>query len=170
MNLYSNKLRWKIALLVAAIGVVALSLLISNQIVHKVAQREKDRITHWADAIRKKADLVNLTNNTFDELREKERKKVELWGKATRELARPTMDNSMDYTFLLDIIQENKDIPVVVTNSEGKAINYINLGFDATYFMQKDTAVNYERAKKLVEDSIQKNDFSLGADTSTLRD
>ena len=73
MNLYSNKQKWKIALLVIAILLVGLSLLASNGIVQKVHDREKDRATQWADAIRKKVELVQLTNNTFSQLRDKER-------------------------------------------------------------------------------------------------
>lgn len=156
MNLYSNKQRWKILLLVIAIVMVALSLIISNQIVQQVAKREKDRITHWADAIRKKADLVNLTNNTFDELREKERQKVELWGKATRELGKPSLNNNIDYTFLLDIIQENKDIPVVVTDLNGNPINYINLSITKDYFIQQSNQLTPEEVNKLLKDSIRK--------------
>ncbi len=132
MNLYSNKQKWKIALLLVAILLVAASLFFSNQIVTKVREREKERITHWADAIRKKADLVNLTNRTFDELREKERQKVQLWAKATRELAKPSQDfnMNMDYTFLLEIIQANDDIPVILMDRNNKVLSHINLGFD----------------------------------------
>ena len=71
MNLYSNKQKWKIALLLFAILLVAASLFFTNEIVSKVREREKERITQRADGIQKKADLVNLTNGKCDELREK---------------------------------------------------------------------------------------------------
>jgi len=129
MNLYSNKQKWKIALLLFAILLVAASLFFTNEIVSKVREREKERITQWADAIQKKADLVNLTNRTFDELREKERQKVKLWAKATRELAKPSQDfnMNMDYTFLLEIIQGNDDIPVILLDRNNKVLSHINL-------------------------------------------
>ena len=52
-----------------AILLVALSFWFSNTIVKKVAQREIERVEQWADAVKRKADLVNLTNNAFEELR-----------------------------------------------------------------------------------------------------
>ena len=62
MNLYSNKQKWKIVLLIFALLLVGASLIISNRIVNKVGEREKERATQWADAIRKKIELVQLTN------------------------------------------------------------------------------------------------------------
>ena len=68
MNLYHKKQRWKIALLGIAILLVAASLWFSFSIVDKVQQREVDRIEQWADNVKRKSELVNLTNNAFDEL------------------------------------------------------------------------------------------------------
>ena len=73
MNLYSRKQKWKIALLIFALMLVSLSLFVSNKIVSKVGERERERATQWADAIKKKIELVQLTNNTFSKLRERER-------------------------------------------------------------------------------------------------
>ena len=156
MNLYSNKQKWKIALLIVAILMVAASLFISNEIVAKVSEREKERITHWADAIRKKADLVNLTNRTFDELREKERQKVELWAKATRELAKPSpnFDMNMDYTFLLEIIQANDDIPVILMDRKDKILSHINLPFTKDSLLQKNPSLSTNEVSKLFTDSL----------------
>lgn len=158
MNLYSNKQKWKIALLLIAILMVAASLFISNEIVGKVREREKERITHWADAIRKKADLVNLTNRTFEELREKERQKVELWAKATRELARPNDDFTlqMDYTFLLEIIQGNKDIPVILMDQKDRIISHINLPVEQTFFDSLHPELSDKERKALFHDSLHK--------------
>ncbi len=156
MNLYSNKQKWKIALLLIAILMVAASLLVSNEIVTKVREREKERITHWADAIRKKADLVNLTNRTFDELREKERQKVELWAKATRELAKPTLDFNinMDYTFLLEIIQGNDDIPVILMDRKDKVLSHINLPFAKDSLKAAYPKLSDAEVTKLFNDSL----------------
>jgi two-component system, sporulation sensor kinase D len=67
-NLYHQKQRWKIALIGAAIIMVAASLWFSFQIVDKVKDKELDRVQQWADAVKRKSELVNLTNNTFVEL------------------------------------------------------------------------------------------------------
>lgn len=158
MNLYSNKQKWKIALLLIAILMVAASLFVSNEIVSKVREREKERITHWADAIRKKADLVNLTNRTFDELREKERQKVELWAKATRELARPNDDFNlqMDYTFLLEIIQGNKDIPVILMDQKNRVVSHINLPIDLVHYDTLYPDLSPKERKAIFNDSLIK--------------
>ncbi|MFN6084322.1 MAG: hypothetical protein ACK476_05280 [Fluviicola sp.] len=55
MNLYSNKQKWKIVLLIFALVGVGFSLWISNQTVQKVSDRERLRAKQWADAIKKKA-------------------------------------------------------------------------------------------------------------------
>ena len=69
MNLYSNKQRWKIALLVIALLLVGISLFVSNSIVKGVSETERERARQWADAVKKKIELVQLTNNTFTKLR-----------------------------------------------------------------------------------------------------
>ena len=60
MNLYSNKQKWKITLLIVALLLVGASLFVSNEIVSKVGLQEKQRAKQWADAIKKKVELVQL--------------------------------------------------------------------------------------------------------------
>ena len=79
IDLYSNKQKWKIVLLVVALGIVGAFLYVSNSIVGRVGERETERARQWADAIRKKLELVQLTTQTFDQLRDKERKEMTLW-------------------------------------------------------------------------------------------
>lgn len=138
MNLYSNKQRWKLLLLLLAIVMVAASLLFSNEIVKRVSHKERSRIVQWADAIKKKASLVNLTNKTFAQLRDREREKVKLWAKATSELGKP----QEDYTFFIEIIQQNTSVPVVLTDEKGKVISFNNFDFPEEYSKerQKDSA------------------------------
>jgi predicted MFS family arabinose efflux permease len=54
MNLYSNKQKWKVALIAIALLLVGISLFISNSIVSKVGDQERARAQQWADAIKKK--------------------------------------------------------------------------------------------------------------------
>ncbi len=126
MNLYHKKQRWKIVLLILAILLVAISLWFSNTIVKKVAQREIDRVEQWADAVKRKADLVNLTNNAFEELRQNERKKVELW---TTAMVEGNKDLT-DYTLVLAILQENGgNVPIIITDQKGEIERTHNLTF-----------------------------------------
>ena len=133
MNLYSNKQKWKIALLIFALLTVGASLFISNTIVSKVALREKAKATQWAGTIYKRIELVKLTNNTFAELREKEREKMQLWIDATKEVSMASsLDGSQNYDFPLRIIGQNKDIPVIVLDDERYISGNRNLDFDTT--------------------------------------
>ena len=72
MDLYSKKQRWKIMLLGIALLLISASLFFSNSIVSKVSIRERYRVKQWAEAIKKKAELVQLTDRTFSQLRDKE--------------------------------------------------------------------------------------------------
>lgn len=137
MNLYLKKQRWKIILVLIAIFLVGFSLWYSNSIVNKVAQKEKDRVTQWADAIKRKADLVNLTNNTFDALRENERKKVELWTLSMQEINK----DLVDYSFVLAVLTQSNQVPMIITNQDGEIENTHNLDYIKTLpaDIKKDT-------------------------------
>jgi len=140
MNLYHKKQRWKIVLVLLAIFLVGFSLWYSNSVVNKVAQKEKDRVTQWADAIKRKADLVNLTNNTFDALRESERKKVELWTLSMQEVNK----NLTDYSFVLAVLTQSNQVPMIITNQNGDIENTHNLDDLETFpTQQKQDTLNY---------------------------
>ena len=82
MDLYSKKQRWKIGLLILALATIGVSLFVSNDMVSKIASKEKNKAKQWADAIQKKVELVKFTNATFEQLREKEATRVyfaDLW-------------------------------------------------------------------------------------------
>ncbi|MFT4601562.1 MAG: signal transduction histidine kinase [Arenicella sp.] len=135
MNLYHKKQRWKIALLGMAILLVAVSLWFSFRIVDKVQQREVNRIEQWADAVKRKSELVNLTNNAFEELgqaleklKTRDRQKVEMWSLAMEEVNKPLED----YSFVIEIIRENNSIPIIITDLDDEVISSYNLaGLDS---------------------------------------
>lgn len=123
MNLYSKKQQWKIILIAFAIVIVGVTLWYSSAIAQKVQNEERQKVKLWSEAIRKKADLVHVTNDAFKELAEQERKKVELWLKATKEMQK----DLSDYSFALSIIQNNKSIPLILTDKNNKPITTANL-------------------------------------------
>jgi signal transduction histidine kinase len=138
MNLYHKKQRWKIALALIAIALVVLSLWFSNSIVKKVSDKEKDKVTQWADAVKRKADLVKLTNSAFDELRENERKKVNLWTLSMEE----TNKDLDDYSFVLSILRQSSTLPMIITNNQGEIENTHNLNeLDSIFY--KSIASNH---------------------------
>lgn len=155
MNLYSNKQKWKIALLIFALLLVGASLFVSNSIVSKVGEREKGRATQWADAIKKKVELVQLTNNTFSKLRDNERRKMELWIEATKEISKATnLSGNQNYDFPLSIIRENTDIPVIVVDNERIVSGSRNLDFDTSVFRQRHPDYTSRQLFELFDDSL----------------
>ncbi|MEN9999267.1 MAG: hypothetical protein RI922_2257 [Bacteroidota bacterium] len=157
MNLYSNKQKWKIALMLFALVMVGASLFVSNNIVSKMGERERERVEQWADAIKKKLELVRLTDRTFIQLRDKERKEMALWIDATKELSKETpLDQIPDFTFPLKIIKDNKDIPVILLDQDKNISGYINLPIDTTMFRKKHPTLSSKEITKLFEDSLLK--------------
>ena len=157
MNLYSNKQKWKIAFLFVAIIMVGISLYVSNNIVTKVSNQERNRVTQWADAIKKKAELVRLTNRTFSQLREKERNEMEMWIDATKEISKPISgDVFPDFSLPLKIINKNKDIPVVLLDNTGAVSASINLGFEKKDIQQLYPEKTVKEIDVLFDDSLKK--------------
>ncbi len=157
MKLYSNKQKWKIALLFVALFLVAASLYISNRIVTKVALKERNRVTQWADAIKKRAELVRLTNNSFDELRKKELGEMQLWIDATKEISKKTpLNTQRSYDLPLKIINGNKNIPVIVLDQDDNVSTYINLGFTKEEIKKKYPSKDSLQIERLFSDSLVK--------------
>jgi len=157
MNLYSNKQKWKIALMLFALVMVGASLFVSNNIVSKMGERERERVEQWADAIKKKLELVRLTDRTFIQLRDKERKEMALWIDATKELSKETpLDQIPDFTFPLKIIKDNKDIPVILLDQDKNISGYINLPIDTSSFRKDHPTRSANEITTLFEDSLRK--------------
>lgn len=155
MKLYSNKQKWKIVLLFVALALVGVSLFYSNQIVSKVAQRERGRVTQWADAIKKRAELVKLTNSSFEELREKELAEMELWIAATKEISKASpLNTQQSYDLPLQIINKNNDIPVIVLDQDDEVSTHKNLDFSIESLKKQYTSLDEEAVKVLFEDSL----------------
>ena len=125
MNIYTQKQVWKGILLLIALLIVGGSLWYTKTIVNKIAEEERKKAILWAEAIQKKANLVNYTNELFQKIANEERKKVELWAEATKQLAGTTVIT--DYTFILKVVADNTTVPVILTNESGEIISHRNL-------------------------------------------
>jgi two-component system, sporulation sensor kinase D len=123
MKLYSTKQKWKLVLAISGIGIIVLIFWFSSYIVSNVKTAELEQIKLWSEAIKKKASLVKLTNEAFGELSKNEREKVFLWARATKEFQK-TLD---DYGLALDIIQKNKNIPLILTDENSKYVSHLNV-------------------------------------------
>lgn len=66
------------------------------------------------------------TNILVKKLSLEEKKKVELWANATKELGEVSL-SCKDFGFLLTVIQNNTTVPVILTDSGGNVVSYRNL-------------------------------------------
>jgi sensor histidine kinase YesM len=66
------------------------------------------------------------TNQLVEKLANEERKKVELWAKATNLLANYDLSNE-SLSFMLEVIQNNETVPVILLNNSDSAILYRNI-------------------------------------------
>lgn len=153
MNLYSNKQKWKIVLLIIAMILVGASLFVSNQIVSKVAYQERQHAKQWADAIKKRVELIQLTNNTFSQLRERELEKMRLWVKASKEVAKPSLSQVPE--FPMQIVKENNNIPVILLDNEQHISGYRNIGLTHADIEKLHPNLSKSRIQELFEDSLR---------------
>jgi two-component system, sporulation sensor kinase D len=72
------------------------------------------------------AGSLIYTNMLVDIIEENERKQVELWAEATRILGNTDLEDH-DISFPLEVIQNNTQIPVILTNSNDSVLSYRNL-------------------------------------------
>jgi len=143
--------------MVVALVLVAISLWASNSVVQRVGDRERLRAKQWADAIKKKAEIVEFTDRAFSQLREYERRRIKLWIDATTEISKPIPGDAIpDYNFPLSIINENKDIPVILVDDQNNVSGYDNLDFDTSALRPLHPETNKKQLVSLFEDSLLK--------------
>lgn len=66
------------------------------------------------------------TNRVVENIANQEKKKVELWARATKEISSAEEFDS-NQEFLLDILRENDNIPVILTDDSLNIISYLNI-------------------------------------------
>lgn len=125
MNIYSKKQRWKFALAIIAAVIVFVSLWYTSILVGKIAEEEKNKAKSWAEAIQKKAALVNYTQELFTTISVEEKKRVDIWAEANSRVA--LADINEDPSFYLQIMWTNKTIPMILTDPEGNILKNDNL-------------------------------------------
>ena len=129
MNIYSRKKRWKWGLFSLAVLIVAASLWYTNILVKHIAKDQRKNLTIWADAIQRKADLVNYTERFFRQLATEERKKAEILAEAYKYINIDTTSQSL--TFYMKLITGNTTVPVVLTDDHNRIEFSRNVDFDA---------------------------------------
>jgi two-component system, sporulation sensor kinase D len=125
MNLYSNKQRWKIFLFILAMVIVGVTLWYSKHIADRIRVEERQKVELWSKAIQRRAELVNFTQDLFEQLKTEERKKADLLANAYNIISGPTYDS--DITFITEFIWANSTIPVLMYDENGKLMFNLNV-------------------------------------------
>lgn len=128
MNIYSRKQRWKWLLFAAVLLIVAISLWFSSRLVRKIAESEKRNVELWAEAVKRKALMMEATNALYEKIAKEERKKVELWAEANRLLSVESIYEDPDALgFVLRVLRGNETVPAILVDENGKISMYRNL-------------------------------------------
>ena len=99
-----------------AIGVliITISLWYTNLLVRQIAENERTNIRLWAEAIQRKAALVNYTKHFFDQIKEEERKRAEVLANAYRNFRYE--EDSRTLEFYRQLMEKNTTIPIILTD------------------------------------------------------
>jgi len=127
VDIYLRKRRWKLILFGIAVIIVAASLYYTNILVDEIRKDERKNVEIWANAIHHKADLVNVTNKLFEQIKDEERRRVLTLAAAQRRII--TATSNEDLNFFLGIIANNTTIPVIQTDDKGFIVSSRNVNF-----------------------------------------
>lgn len=128
MNIYSRKQLWKWLLFAAVLLIVSLSLWLSSRLVHKIAESEKRNVELWAEAVKRKALMMEATNQLYTKIANEERKRVQLWAEANRLLSvQPIYENPDALGFVLAVLRGNETVPAILVDETGKITMFRNI-------------------------------------------
>lgn len=70
-----------------------------------------------------------ITNTLVNDLAQEERKKIELWAEAIKELSHITnlTDTSQNFTIIGEVLQNNTTVPVILTDEDNNILSYLNI-------------------------------------------
>lgn len=125
VKIYYRKKRWKWLLFAIAVLIVMISLWYTNRLVREIARDERSNIRIWANAIHRKAELVNYTKRFFDQIKEEERKRAEMLAAAYRNF--PYEENSRTLEFYRQLMDKNSTIPIILTNKNDTITTFKNI-------------------------------------------
>ena len=120
--------RIKYIIFISAILIIAAIFLLLNRTITDIKREERKQVRLWAEAIQKRNDIVEHSAQMFNKLKEDEQRKIDIWSEAQHLILRE--ENSRFLSYLLKIISSNKNIPIILTDVDGKVISTVNLNFD----------------------------------------
>lgn len=118
----------KLAFLILAVILIAIIFVFVNRTIHEIREEERHKVMLWADAIQQRNTLLEYAAKLFEKLEQEELQKVDLW-RESQQLILETEDTQF-LTFLLKIISNNKNIPIILTDANRRVISTMNLEED----------------------------------------
>lgn len=134
MDPHVRKQRWKIWLGLMALAIAASTLFYTGYIIRKLSREEQAKVRLWAEAVKRRARLVEVTRQLFDWIEEDERTKAQIIAEATRMLLE---SESQDLSFYSRILESNTTIPIIVTYEDGSIMTVRNLEEDSLLVLQR---------------------------------
>jgi len=117
MEIYEQKSRWKLYLAIAAFVIVTITMFYTNYIASRLADRERDKIEIFANALKRILDRENTDNNNTDKANQK-----------------VSVDNvTGDFEIVQTFI---KDIPVILVGEAGEIS--LSENFDESVDIEKE--------------------------------
>ena len=92
--------------------------------------RQKGKLIFLLISVLLVGGVLYVSNDLVEDLSIEERKKMEIWAEATRELASDKTEMSME--LILKVIQSNTSIPAILVDDTGEINQYLNLNLPET--------------------------------------
>ncbi len=103
--------------------------------------RQKGKLIFLLISVLLVGGVLYVSNDLVKDLSVEERKKMEIWAEATRELASDKTEMSME--LILKVIQSNNSIPAILVDGNGEINQYVNLNLpekDPETYLQRKLA------------------------------
>lgn len=105
--------------------VLCITMFFMNFLIDKIVVSERKDISIWADAIHRKANIVNSSTQFFNTFHDDQEERAKIIGEAFMHII--TADMGEDITFYTDIIVSNKTIPCILLDEAGHVTETKNL-------------------------------------------
>lgn len=113
------------------------------------------------------------TNDLVSNLAEEERQKIQIWAEANKEMQETPLTGDVSL-YMFKIISENKTIPRILVNDEGRIINSMNLDpekeIDTKYLKEELELMKQQNDPIVIELSDNKKNYIYYKDSILLTD
>lgn len=123
--MFNNKVYYWI-LFTIGIAIVIFTVYSTHRVSTFIASNERRNVKLWADAIHRRAEIVENTEMFYREMEAEDRRRVNLLANTFNNI----ISTPNDIAYYLDIIENNKTIPVVLTDEDGNIKSTNNVDFD----------------------------------------